>query len=836
MASSTGSGTIEFTDEFHVDQDFGDDATADGTEARPFQTIQALLNMIGHPVDKQDACRKIKVTLHGAHSSGPQIIASQANDFDGIYQEGTLASPLWVPSRMITFFGQGVKIGNNTGSGYGNILQEISTGRRFGATSSEVRHTMTFQGMANCRDTHQRIRNGMHIGGNTRIAVIRRQIATIQGDASGPNDRVTITLTPGQFPYLPSVSQWASMDVTTQDVGDTVTYSSPNPIPNTTGAQGVFFKTLTGTTGVSVDTYYHVVNATPTTFQLSLTSGGAPLALTGDGVGVIMSRPGTLPFEPLIRIDVQGTTNYNTSYDIIEQISPTQFIAKRVTGTNTSSALESPVSAFFNETDSTGVSTQVTHDIAFNNAFQQGTLMSDDGLINGGAPHAGTCVVFAKDSRFNSGMLLPISGGSTGLLQRIEDCQINLAANNGATVTGFSRTTNVVTVTTLTDYSWGAGMIVTITSSNSGAQNIDGTWLLTGGGFGTFTFTQVGGDYGAQVPLASSPIATHSNVGSVNNISGSSFSGGMNTTSWTYSTDDMGLVGNRWNAGIRIHTTSTSAAPQVRMDANSAALFYANGVFTKPVTFTDAGDLVTSTNHGLWAGAVVRFTNITTTTGISLATDYYVVNPTTNTFQLALTPGGAAVALTTNGTGIMEINPSQYPAYIDLLSPTQMLVCQQFAQTSSVTVANTVTETGLTGAGVGMLNFPANFFKVGRNLQIRGSGFFSATASPTVRLRIKLGAVTILDTTAVVSLNETNRQFEFRADLTCRATGAGGNFFAQGVLTQYGALATLDMPMTNTAVSGAVNTTTAQALTVTLQWGTADPGNAATLTNLTIQG
>lgn len=379
-------------------------------------------------------------------------------------------------------------------------------------------------------------------------------------------------------------------------------------------------------------------------------------------------------------------------------------------------------------------------------------------------------------------------------------------------------------------------MIVTISSSNSGAQNIDGTWTVTGGGFGTLTFTQTGADYGAQVPLASSPIVSHSNVGSVNNVTNCSFSGGAVVASWIYSTDDMGLVSNRWNAGSRIHVTGTTAAPQARMDANSAALFLTNGVWTFPVTFTDAGDLVTRTNHGLWNGAVVRFTNITTTTGPSLATDYYVISVTANTFQISATPNGTAVVLTTNGSGILEVNPAQLPGYLDLLSPTQLVPTQQFAQTTSINVANSVTETNLTSAGVGMLNFPANFFKVGRNLRLSGSGFFSATASPTIRVRIKLGAVTLLDTTAIVSLNETNRLFTFEANLTCRAVGASGNFFAQGVFSEFGAASTLDMAMGNTAVSGAVNTTTTQALTVTVQWGAADPGNSITLTNLTIVG
>lgn len=71
------------------------------------------------------------------------------------------------------------------------------------------------------------------------------------------------------------------------------------------------------------------------------------------------------------------------------------------------------------------------------------------------------------------------------------------------------------------------------------------------------------------------------------------------------------------------------------------------------VTFTDAGDTVTLNSHGLPAGTRVYFSSITSTTGISVNTAYYVVSPTTNTFQVASSLGGSALALTTNGSGTM---------------------------------------------------------------------------------------------------------------------------------------------------------------------------------------
>jgi hypothetical protein len=74
-------------------------------------------------------------------------------------------------------------------------------------------------------------------------------------------------------------------------------------------------------------------------------------------------------------------------------------------------------------------------------------------------------------------------------------------------------------------------------------------------------------------------------------------------------------------------------------------------------TFQDTGDTVTYNNHNLMAGTPIMFKTITTTTGISTNTFYYVINPTTNTFQVASTAGGAALALTTNGTGVYYSPP-----------------------------------------------------------------------------------------------------------------------------------------------------------------------------------
>ncbi len=100
------------------------------------------------------------------------------------------------------------------------------------------------------------------------------------------------------------------------------------------------------------------------------------------------------------------------------------------------------------------------------------------------------------------------------------------------------------------------------------------------------------------------------------------------------------------------------------------------------VTFQDTGDTVTLTAHGLSNGMIVSFATIVTTTGISVYTRYYVVGAATDTFQLSLTNGGAAIALTTDGSGTML-----YGSYIQTINTNTSIVLDKPASaTGTVTV------------------------------------------------------------------------------------------------------------------------------------------------------
>lgn len=155
-----------------------------------------------------------------------------------------------------------------------------------------------------------------------------------------------------------------------------------------------------------------------------------------------------------------------------------------------------------------------------------------------------------------------------------------------------------------------------------------------------------------------------------------------------------------------------------------------------------------------------------------------------------------------------------------------------FSQTASVTVTNTVTETSVVSTGAGTVTFPANYFAAGTSITIRLWGIHTATGNPTIRWRVKLGSVVLLDSTAVTSQTSTNQAMDVDGVITCRTTGASGTFIGQGKYIEVGNLL---QGMANTTTA-TVDTTVAQTLDVTIQWGTAAVGDSVTVTNLTVDG
>lgn len=150
----------------------------------------------------------------------------------------------------------------------------------------------------------------------------------------------------------------------------------------------------------------------------------------------------------------------------------------------------------------------------------------------------------------------------------------------------------------------------------------------------------------------------------------------------------------------------------------------------------------------------------------------------------------------------------------------------RFSQTQSVTVVNTVAETTLIGAGIGTLTIPANAMAPGSSFSGVALGFHSASGNPSIRIRVYLNSTVILDTGTVTSGNSSNATWEFRGWVTCRTAGKTGTIMAQGFYIESAGGTNLFGMVNNNPIT--IDTTIAQTMNATVQWGTASNSNSIT--------
>ena len=143
------------------------------------------------------------------------------------------------------------------------------------------------------------------------------------------------------------------------------------------------------------------------------------------------------------------------------------------------------------------------------------------------------------------------------------------------------------------------------------------------------------------------------------------------------------------------------------------------------------------------------------------------------------------------------------------------------------TVANTITATAFASSPV----ITANRLAVGDVVVLDVAGVYSTGAvGPTLRLRLKVGATVVADTTAVTCpALMADAGWTMRVLLVVRAVGASGSLECQGFASlATAATAALSVHVPNAAPI-TIDTTAAQEVTVTAQWGTAAAANTITL-------
>jgi hypothetical protein len=148
-------------------------------------------------------------------------------------------------------------------------------------------------------------------------------------------------------------------------------------------------------------------------------------------------------------------------------------------------------------------------------------------------------------------------------------------------------------------------------------------------------------------------------------------------------------------------------------------------------------------------------------------------------------------------------------------------------------LANSTTLTDISPAP--QLVLPANYLYVGQRLRLTANGIFSTTGTPTLLLGGYYGGVagTLLAATAANTTGSGAASWPWQLflDILVKTIGSSGTVWCNGQVTLSttlaGAASFYNLPTTQTQPI-TINTTTANALTVGAQWGTASASNTIT--------
>jgi hypothetical protein len=179
---------------------------------------------------------------------------------------------------------------------------------------------------------------------------------------------------------------------------------------------------------------------------------------------------------------------------------------------------------------------------------------------------------------------------------------------------------------------------------------------------------------------------------------------------------------------------------EVAIDPNNGSNFPAN-----PVSVSISGSTLTATSQPFTAGQMVFLSGTTAPqvggTSVASTTAYWVVNPTTNTFQVSATSGGSAVTFSSSGSGVtasvwapatLMTTGNNVTWYYDVNTTTAYPQNAATSQTISLQVRawNSPTAGGVKGTLSGTLTNPLimtfnSSFPQLQNVQINGASYYS---------------------------------------------------------------------------------------------------------------
>ncbi len=206
-----------------------------------------------------------------------------------------------------------------------------------------------------------------------------------------------------------------------------------------------------------------------------------------------------------------------------------------------------------------------------------------------------------------------------------------------------------------------------------------------------------------------------------------------------------------------------------------------------------------------------------------------------------LISGGKGTGLAEPGLAILK-----YPLKTTTGSTVQSASTQNYtlggallSTTSSVTVTASVvntTETTLIGSVVGSQSLEGGLLRAGRNIRVSLAGALVTSAAPvTVRVRVKIGSVAIIDTLAQTPVALSGSSWRMQQNVTINTIGASGTSTARGYLDYVGPAAGNPLSTLPYLTSATFDTTSTASFDVTITYGGNTAGNSITLNNCLVE-
>lgn len=144
----------------------------------------------------------------------------------------------------------------------------------------------------------------------------------------------------------------------------------------------------------------------------------------------------------------------------------------------------------------------------------------------------------------------------------------------------------------------------------------------------------------------------------------------------------------------------------------------------------------------------------------------------------------------------------------------------------STAVTNTTTETTFS---TGTVTIPANIFKAGDKLRLRGAVVVtSGNSTDTLNIKVKIGS-TIIAASGAIDVTDAGDVGRFDLEVSVGTIGASGKYTVGGSIG-------LKTTTVNIAVDEtAINTTTTNAITVTATWSAASESDSCKLVNFSVE-